>query len=355
MAENKEPKEQKIQGLQTEFKQLEINKDQQPKQNQSDSVLFEQPKYVFGLRKILKPVSTEFNLTWIKGPKAPTKMAIGTSAVIGSIAYFNTVFNRTRNIHPFDCKTLQWLSPFKSPYLDSTLTNIENHLTTVGGVEPKTFTKLKKLCTFSDTGTWDEIYPPMAYQRMSPAVISTDSYVVVIGGWFGAHIDSVEVLQLSNNQWSPLCPLPYGISNGTAVVCDNNIYILGGDSSSQIKNSTYSIFRANFKELIALKPSSSESSKVWQNIFQLPGPLRASTCVAIQDKLLAIGGRDEQKKVSSTVYNYDVEWCYKSRMIMARSHCLAAVCQDLNLLVIVGGFTDSGKNDETEIAKIELK
>ena len=335
------------QDLQLQLQQLQLSEDQQTE-----------------VKK--KPASKELTLKWRKGPKAPAAMERGSSTIIGETVYVNS-FN-SRNVYAFHCNTTQWSTLPQCPYMNSTLTTINSMLTAVGGILGIDTTSYKyvytnKVITHRDH-KWVELYPPMPTGRCGAAVLSTTTHVAVMGGSNGVNrLAITEVMDIQTKQWSTASPLPYGISLATTTLCGEILYLMGG-FTGQASSIEYSVLSCCFSDLVQSmqstrpstqkRPSSSTvatHSKVWHNIPDLP--VSGSTCVTVQGKVLAIGGRDKQDKRTTSIYELNTvnnEWSHKSDMNVARWHCLATTLPDNNILV-VGGFTGNIiRTDETEIA-----
>ena len=328
------------QDLQSQLQQLQLSEDQQTE-----------------VRK--KPASKELTLKWRKGPKAPAVMPRGTSTIIGETVYVNGY--NSRNVYAFHCNTTQWSTLPQCPYRLSTLTTIHSMLTTVGGSDTTSvYTTTNKVITHRDH-KWVELYPPMPTERCLAAVLSTTTHVAVMGGWNGGNrLAITEVMDIQTKQWSTASPLPYGIYQASTTLCGEILYLMGGFTNSN----EYSVLSCRFSDLVQSTQSTSPStqkrpssstiathSNVWHNIPDLP--VRLSTCVTVQGKILAIGGLDKQDKRTTSIYELNTDnnkWSHKSDMNIARSECLATALPDNNILV-VGGVTDgSGRTDETEIA-----
>ena len=70
-----------------------------------------------------------------------------------------------------------------------------------------------------------------------------------------------------------------------------------------------------------------------------------TTCVVMNDQLLAIGGRDSEGDATTAVRVYDRLsdlWTVIGHMTTARLKCFAAVIPDNQLMVVVGGHTNEG-------------
>ena len=327
------------QDLQPQLQQLQLSEDQQTE-----------------VRK--KPASKELTLKWRKGPKAPAVMPRGTSTIIGETVYVNCY--NSRSVYAFHCNTTQWSTLPQSPYRLSTLTTINSMLTTVGGSDTNSvYTTTNKVITHRDH-KWVELYPPMPTGRHLVAVLSTTTHVAVMGGWNGGNrLAITEVMDIQTKQWSTASPLPYGIYQASTTLCGEILYLMGGFTNSN----EYSALSCRFSDLVQSTQSTSPStqkrpssstiathSKVWHNIPDLP--VRDSTCVTVQGKVLAIGGLDKQWEITTSIYELNTDnnkWSHKSDMNIARSCCLATALPDNNILV-VGGATGTGHTDETEIS-----
>ena len=327
------------QDLQPQLQQLQLSEDQQTE-----------------VRK--KPASKELTLKWRKGPKAPAAMYRGSSTIIGETVYVNGY--NSQDVYAFNCNTTQWSTLPQSPCKDSTLTTINSMLTTVGGIDTTSrYKTTNKVITHRDH-KWVELYPPMPTERYSAAVLSTTTHVAVMGGLKdGNRLAITEVMDIQTKQWSTASPLPYGISLATTTLCGEFLYLMGGYTDSN----EYSVLSCRFSDLVqstqSTRPSTQKQpssstvathSKVWHNIPDLP--VRCSTCVTVQGKVLAIGGLDKQWEITTSIYELNTdnnEWSHKSDMNVARSRCLATTLPDNNILV-VGGATGTGHTDETEIS-----
>ena len=324
------------QDLQHQLQQLQLSEDQQTE-----------------VKK--KPASKELRLKWRKGPKAPAAMCRGSSTIIGETVYVNPYYSR--DVYAFHCNTTQWSTLPQCPCIYSTLTTINSMLTAVGGRDTASgYVYTNKVITHRDH-KWVELYPPMPTERCLAAVLSTTTHVAVMGGWNGANpLAITEVMDIQTKQWSTASPLPYGISLASTTLCGEILYLMGDVTD-------YSVLSCHFSDLVQSMQSTSLStqkrpssstvathSKVWHNIPDLP--VRLSTFVTVQGKVLAIGGIDKQGKTSTSIYELNTdnnEWSHKSDMNIARSFCLATALPDNNILV-VGGLTDTIRTDETEIA-----
>ena len=308
--------------------------------------------------------AADFTLTSTKGPRTPAMMSRGSITVIENIAYFNSPY--TRDVYTFHCRTFQWLLLPTCPYKSFTLVSINNRITTVGGQEPNPphFTPTAKLLTYRKQ-KWVREYPPMNTRRYNTAAASTSTHVVVIKGVGDNRLclRTTEVLDLNTRQWSMLDQFSYGFSLASTTVCGDTLYMLGFGIYSGKDFSVHCCSLNDLVESAALPearaskvkasfPSTTTDPEVWHKLPNLPVEL--STCVTVNGELIAIGGRDVNNKTTNSIYKYDRNlnmWIVLGCMSTPRSSCLAAVLPSNDLLV-VGGFTPSGKTNETEIFKV---
>ena len=96
-----------------------------------------------------------------------------------------------------------------------------------------------------------------------------------------------------------------------------------------------------------------------------PGPpVTRSACVAYQGRILSIGGKGEDRRPTSAVYQFNADttsWSVVSYMSMTRSKCFAValpgegrdersgvVRDNGEKILVVGGYTSAGKTDSLE-------
>ena len=106
---------------------------------------------------------------------------------------------------------------------------------------------------------WLEQLPPMTYCRNSPAVATTNTSLIVAGGWEagGKKKTEVEVMDSQTLQWSTVASLPLPQSQGTATICGDRLYLGGGYSSGRWP--TKSVLECEVKDLLQSQPPSQAS------------------------------------------------------------------------------------------------
>ena len=214
---------------------------------------------------------------------------------------------------------------------------------------------------------WIDTFPPMTIERGDPSVICSQQYLIVVGGishiysYYGLSnirrrktvVSSVEVMNTITKVWSQVASLPEPAYCLVAAHCGERLYLLGGKNHH---GSISSVFTCTFQALVNslfVRPSgeksNSENFVCWQKVADVP--VLRSTCVVINDKLFAIGGRTSTYHPSSNIYCYSSShdfWQVAGRIPTARSMCIAASVE--NKLVVIGGLKE--EDQPTDIMEI---
>lgn len=265
----------------------------------------------------------------------------------------------------YNWETDSWTELLRCPTNYSTLANVKNSLVVIGGFDSngEKTNKLYNLGTASGSYVWVETYPPMPTKRDSTAAAWYADYLVVAGGIEKSYLKTVEVLQLDSKQWLTATSLPTEVFSGSAAVCGDRVYILGGWVS--LGTITYSVMTCSLRALVnsCKQPcmgngaTKSEDKDVWSYGTILP--VTKSTCVSFRSQLLVVGGQDKNGSPTHTIWMYKTvskSWVEFSECEVARSQCYAAVLPG-NQLMVAGGFTGRQFTRETntvEIAKYTL-
>ena len=297
---------------------------------------------------------TRLILNWKTSKAAPTAMFRASTTVCGSIAYFRPA--GSRQVHSYNLDTDEWSTLPECCRDRFALTLVNSLVTAVGGMQSGEYINtLLSLMEVDGRWKWAEHFPPMPTKRKLTVALSSGKALVVAGGEGEGHtrLATVEVMDTDTLQWLTAASLPNPLTNGTATVCEDKIFLVGG---FQEGHWTKSVFTCSLSALVqsqtlrtkkktwlqARKPS------VWHTITDLP--VKGSTCVTLNGQLLAVGGLED--KVINTIYSYNTEtnsWEVISQMPTPRCWCLVAVLPG-NKLMVVGGKTDNGDTDIVEIA-----
>ena len=168
----------------------------------------------------------------------------------GNVVYFrpggsNQVFSCHLNILGKE----HWSSLPDAPPSAFSLVVIEGLLTAVGGWDIlKSYNSL--FCLVGSDGSltreWkDDIYPPMPTAHGASVSVTTEKFLIVAGGsQCGQRFDTVEAMSISDKYWMKVCSMPFPLSQASAAVLGDQLYIAGGyskgDASKFIPSVTWS-------------------------------------------------------------------------------------------------------------------
>ena len=339
-----------------------------------DELLQEKERQIRELQQSLgrRDVATgPLKLEWRDGPRAPFATCGASVAVSGDMAYFRGVSGcYSTKVLMYNSKTGQWTvlpECFKTHF---SIAVVNGMLTAIGGNHSCIATKTRLSLTHRQNrlGTsqqeWIEQFPPMTYCHYNPAVATTNTSLVVAGGWGPDEKKApVEVMDTKTLHWSTVASLPHPLHDAAATICGGRMYIGGGFKGHVGSWWTKSVIMCEVSDLLQsattqpLSPAQrSRASRVWREIAELP--VVKSVLVTLRGQLLAIGGSvtgtptgDE----TSEVRQYDVttnSWSVISHMNTKRRRCFAAVLPN-DLVMVVGGVTPNGRHtDHVEISSI---
>ena len=296
-------------------------------------------------------------LRWRNGGRAPRSMCGEVSVVDGSVAYFQPELSKS--VFAYNSTNSKWSELPKCPNSSFSLAIVNSLLTAIGG-ETSNYEVTNSLLSLTDS-KWTKKFPPMPTKRESTDVVSSGRSLVVAGGEGegGKNLSTVEVMDTETLQWSTASNLPHSLSEASATLCGDQIYMLGGFDQSRKSKSVFTctlatLLRSCHAQSLGaqLKTLSLASGpKVWHQLADTPVIL--STCASLRGRLLAVGGKDSDGEATTAIHMYNAttnSWEVISHMTTPRRQCLVAVLPH-NELMVVGGFTPY-ETDSIEIASI---
>ena len=292
----------------------------------------------------------KMTLNWREQCKAPIVMSRGAAVVDRGVAYFMSWNGQACSYNKLK---KSWSKLPKYPYQHSTIAIINGQLTSIGGCENwlKKHTYTNKL--FSLRGSWSDVFPPMPTKRRGTTAVTSKEHLIVAGGTNGPddvdYVSKVDVMDTKTLVWSTVASLPHPYNFGSATICGDHLYMLGGYDD---KDKTKSVQTCSLTEL--LQSSSSSSLSVWHRVADAPTYL--STCAAVNGQLLAVGGCDESYQSTAAIYKYNQRtntWDHISDMLTARYGCLVAFLPT-NEIMAVGGMITGRNTDKVEIASFTI-
>jgi hypothetical protein len=292
-------------------------------------------------------------LTWREGEKAPCKIHSCFSAVDSNTLYVKA---GPELVYAFTISTSIWSQLPDCPFVYyCPLVIISNLLTLIGGdtsdnlLTIDTSNRLFNLTGEGSARKWTEEFPPMPTKRYG----STATALIVVGGEAKVYspLKTVEIMNIATKQWSTAADLPQPVKFAPAAVCGDQIYILG--DSSMYTCSVVTLVQSCKSFLASLWKG---DTGVWSELTA--SPVTRTTCVSIHGRLLAIGGKDSDRKLTSAIHMYNPttdSWEVIGNMGTPRWDCIAAVLPN-NQLMVVGGRTSEdviSATDSVEFASVE--
>ena len=287
-------------------------------------------------------------LKWRDGPPTPFETCGYSVAVSGDMVYSRDGVSGTK-VLMFNSGTEQWRVLPECPKVRFSIAVVNGQLTAIGGKHPdrdtNTLLSLSQDKPDISQQKWLKQLPPMTYCRSGPAVATTNTSLIVAGGWEAVDKKKteVEVMDTQTLHWSTVASLPLPLSSATATICGDRLYLGGGFS---FHGATKSVLECEVKDLLQSRPPSlaariglSRRPQVWREVAPLPVTL--SSLVTFQGHLLAVGGRTAGP--TSEVREYDAatnSWNVISQMRVQRRRSLAVVLPN-NTLMACGGIAST--------------
>ena len=208
----------------------------------------------------------------------------------------------------YDISTGKWatLPPYRARGFAVTVIN--NQLVLVGGEEHDAKINLKVLGVWnSDDKQWTRPYPEMHTARSYCSAVVYKEWLVVTGGLLPgvnlfANLLSVEVMNTISKQWYAGPPTPALWSCMRTAVVGNTCYFMGGLIS---EFSTYEVYTVSLSALtswLTSKEPRKKKSPMWSEISGLQ--LTNSTPLSISGSLLAVGGKNKDRKAVTAIHLY---------------------------------------------------
>ena len=221
---------------------------------------------------------------------------------------------------------------------DFAMAVISNQLLLVGGCD----------CLYCDTdllGVWEAScrkwthpYIPMPTPRRNPSAIVYKRWLIVAGGLSIKNtLSTVEVLDVSSNQWHTAPPTPNPWSAMKSVILGNMWYVMGG----HFRFPTDMVYSVSLPALVSQIRSTSSSSTPchsWKTIPKLEHVYSTPVCLA--GTLLAVGGYSfkESQRVSS-IHHFLPEsnkWILAGQLPSPLRECTCTSISESHILLFGG-------------------
>ena len=270
-------------------------------------------------------------------------MRRGSAVTDQNVAYFAPFVSN--KVYRYTISTDEWLSLPPCPHSNSALV-INNELTAVGGVSGGNRTI--KLVTLRQ-GRWVKEYPPLGRRYSSVACVGISNVhhmnVIVIGGYGdGGWTTAVELLNTHSRRWFTLTSLPKPLPYPSAVVCGDQLYVIGG-------NCGFSYLLSALPD--STRPDKSLQSPIWKPLPDLP--LHDSTPAILAGQLVCVSGRRGRvygsPRDDSIHQLVDGQWEKIGTISSAREDCLV-VTPSPDKMLVVGGDNGLSYSDSVEMYEV---
>lgn len=306
------------------------------------------------------------HISWKIGQPAPNSLTAlrGSAVVHCNRAYFSLM----RKIFCFTLTTSKWFMLPECTQSCFGLTVVQDQLVAVGGyVDDDHTVTTNTLTGLTPAKIWDDILPPMATKRASPAVVATPTHLVVAGGkvcpplFSEEGLSAVEVLDLDQLQWTMAagCCLPKSLERPLMVLHEEQLFI-GDLNSNSMHTCHLTALLQEAQTSATAKPSSSSSSKQTKKSSkksEKQKPLWRKTANFVQDggaalivlgsHILAIGGRySNHNKPSGAILSYNKEtnsWKEVGQLPRPVWDPLVTYVPGSKLLLVVGGCSSTSQ------------
>ncbi len=270
-------------------------------------------------------------------------MPVATSGYIQSVEINDTVYvgggftDRREDeyiVMAYNRQSCQWhtLPPYSTKWF--AMTTINNKLVVVGGLNRDDSDSSELGEWQPDSNKWTHPFPAMSTPHCQPSVTSYKHWLVVAGGCHVVCLHTVEVLDVSNMQWStgPSTPTPWRSMTSTTI--EDTWYLMGGVCEGV--GDSPDVYSVSLEALVS--HSSSDSSNIWN---KLPSLNCTDSCpLNIGGSLLAVGGWDmKSKKLASTIQHYVPEtntWVQAGQLPHAVCDCTCIMTSDK--VHVMGGY-----------------
>ena len=240
-------------------------------------------------------------------------------------------------------------------------TNINNDISYIGGYDRSTSRSTNKVITLLNNN-WTTQYNNMTIARGYHAVVSYQHYTIVAGGdgEDGSTLDTIEVFNCNNNQWTILSKhLPQPMKFINATTCNQSFIIAGyDDADDNSANGTYILTIDSLlgtEQQQSLTSSTSEHDNKWSELCCTP--YWNTTIVPNTTTPVIIGGSEQGKTVNNISLYDDSNDIWRTISSLPISCACATVATINNIMIVAGGCTDRSTTeayDATTLTSVML-
>ena len=138
-----------------------------------------------------------------------------------------------------------------------------------------------------------------------------NKYAYLVAGGYGADnkpLNSAEVFDKTSNSWIPLKPMKTCRAESSSVVYNGQVFVTGGTSDGKTILSSMEKFSSNVNPLVP---------PCWSYFpLNLPRALKGHCTVVYRDRMLVIGGYNEEtKSCSDIIYEVQLQFPFNTRVL----------------------------------------
>ena len=281
------------------------------------------------------------NIKWEEGAPAPFRNAAHTAVWLNGVVYIGGGWEMVTSydIKCYDPVKNSWSSPINTPHHSFAMTTLNNKLLIAGG-DDKSDKRTNQVLTM-DAGQLKN-YTKMTIARSCATATGYQGMLIITGGLGGIAmtLSSTELFDSNNRQWYKCNDLPKPYYRLKSVVVNNILYVLGGFHDSDF----------DFSPAVLTAPLDTLSRHQLKWNTHRDTPYRCSAPVSVHGiHLLIVGGgkeiRDEYTWTSD-VYKLNKIWEAIGEIPSARDLAAAVSTAD-NKIIIIGGRNDERKFTNT--------
>ena len=179
-------------------------------------------------------------------------------------------------------------------------------------------------------------------------------YAYVVAGGYGKDykpLSSAEIFDKTSNSWMPLKPMKSGRAYASSVVYNDQVLVTGGNSNQSSYDSVVSSIEQLNRHVNPLLPPN------WSLLsVNLPRTLRRHCTILYNDRLIVVGGYDDEKKrYSDIIYEVQLHFPFNTKVLakLPYSRSVGGVVLVNDKILIIGGCNvtmyDITKNEFKEL------
>nr|XP_033803692.1 kelch-like protein 34 [Geotrypetes seraphini] len=173
-------------------------------------------------------------------------------------------------------------------------------------------------------------------QDKSSTLRNQKPWIMLVGGGT-AHeglVKKVLAFDVYNHKWRATAPLPVKVQNHCICAVGNFLYVLGGETPSPSHDDAKSVAMPVSNAVHRYDPRSDQ----WMEVMGMLESRAQFSCCAVENSIVAVGGRADAKSFHSSVEIYDLSrnrWA-KTRDLPHKMHGHASAVHN-NIIYITGG------------------